>query len=283
MLRVARDLRPKTVVCIGDLADFYSVSAHSKDPNRAGRLSFELDSVRQGLDELDALDATQKILVEGNHEDRLRRYLQDKAPEIASEISLSRLFGLQARGWTYVPYKSDLRLGKLYLTHDVGVAGKYAAYRALEAFQHSVVTGHSHRLCYVVEGNAVGEYKVSAQFGWLGDVKAIDYMSGIKARTSWPLGFGIGYLEPATGIVYLVPVPIVVVGDDYSCCVNGILYRDPAAVSDPNSPKASRRLRHRRTHDVARPPLRGGRARRAPRMPRRVQPGLVAARNPSRQ
>jgi hypothetical protein len=35
-LTVARDLKPKTIVSIGDFADFFGVSSHSKDPRRAG-------------------------------------------------------------------------------------------------------------------------------------------------------------------------------------------------------------------------------------------------------
>ena len=221
MLKVGRALRPKIVVVIGDFADFYSVSAHSKDPKRAGRLKEELKIVRAGLDDLDALRAEEKIFVEGNHEDRMRRYVQDKAPELYTVVDMPGLLRLKSRGWKYVPYKDDTRVGKLYLTHDVGVAGRYSAFKALDTYQHSVVTGHSHRLSYIVEGNAVGEYKVSAQFGWLGDVSKIDYMHRTTAKKNWPLGFGIGYLNPTTGIVYLVPVPIV----KYSAVVNGKLYQ----------------------------------------------------------
>jgi hypothetical protein len=130
------------------------------------------------------------------------------------------LFRLKARGWQYVPYKQHTRIGKLYATHDVGVAGRYSAYRAMEAFEHSVVTGHSHRLSYVVEGNATGEYKVSATFGWLGDVNQIDYMTRVKATKDWALGFGIGYRHKRTGVVYLTPVPIV----NNTCVIEGKLY-----------------------------------------------------------
>ena len=46
-------------------------------------------------------------------------------------------------------------------------------------------------------------------FGWLGDVEEIDYMNQVKARKEWSLGFGLGYLDTKTGVVYLVPVPII--------------------------------------------------------------------------
>jgi hypothetical protein len=84
-----------------------------------------------------------------------------------------------------------------------------------------VVSGHTHRLAYIVEGTATGECKLSATFGWGGDVEQIDYMCLAKARKDWALGLGIGYLEPSSGFVYLSPVPIV----HGTCVVNGQLFR----------------------------------------------------------
>jgi hypothetical protein len=76
----------------------------------------------------------------------------------------------------------------------------------------------------VVEGDATGMATVSAQFGHLLDVNATDYMHKVRARKDWALGFGVGYLNPRTGYMYLVPVPIV----NYTCCVNGRLYKEAA-------------------------------------------------------
>lgn len=220
-LKAGRAFRPKHLISLGDLADFYSVSSHSKDPRRANRLEAEIADVQLALDELSALGAANKLFVAGNHEDRLRRYLQDKAPELFGLIDIPQLFRLRERGWAYVPYKAHGRLGKLHLTHDVGNSGRNATFVALDTYQHSVVTGHSHRLQYIVEGNAVGEFKLSAQFGWLGDMAKIEYMYQAKAAKNWALGFGVGYLDPATGIAYLTPIPIV----KYTCVVEGRLYR----------------------------------------------------------
>lgn len=221
MLKAARAFKPHTIVTIGDLLDFYSVSSHSKDPDRAMRLHAELEDGNRALDELDALGAKDKRYVAGNHEDRLHRYLQDKAPELFDTVSVPSLLRLKERGWSYVPYKADTRLGKAYFTHDVGVAGRNSTFKALDTYQHTVVTGHSHRLQYVVEGNAVGEYKLSAQFGWLGDANKVDYMHRVNVNKNWALGFGVGYLDSASGIVYLTPVPIV----KYTCVLEGVLFR----------------------------------------------------------
>lgn len=222
MLEVGAAVKPTHLIVNGDLADFYAVSSHSKDPRRASQLDEELADVNVGLDQLDKLGAKNKLFVAGNHCDRLTRYLQDKAPQLFKMLDIPELFKLNKRGgWTYTPYKDDTKLGKLHVTHDVGTAGRYAAHKALDTFQHSVITGHTHRLCYVVEGNAVGEFKLSAQFGWLGDINKIDYMHKVVAKKNWALGFGVGHLNPATGVAYLTPVPIIPVKAHYTCVVNG--------------------------------------------------------------
>jgi len=221
MLKVAKDLKPKHIYCIGDFMDFYAVSSHSKNPNRALNLLEELQAGEAELDKLDALGAKHKVFISGNHCDRLQRYLQDKAPELFNIVDVPKLLHLKERGWAYVPYKSHTKLGKLHLTHDVGVSGRNSVFQCLDTYQHSIVTGHSHRLAYIVEGNAVGEFKLSAQFGWLGDASQIDYMQHAKVLKSWALGFGVGYYDPFSGYVYMTPVPII----KNSCVVSGKLYK----------------------------------------------------------
>lgn len=220
MLKVGRALKPKHLITIGDLLDFYAVSSHSKNPLRTLQLRQEIDEGNSCLDQLDALGARHKIAIGGNHSDRLQRYLYDKAPELFEVLDVPKLLHYKERGWHWVPYKDDVRLGKCYLTHDVGSAGRNAVFKALDTYQHSIITGHTHRLQYIVEGNAAGEVKLSAQFGWLGDVNQIDYMHKTTAKKNWALGFGIGYLNPRTKYVYMTPVPII----DYTCVVNGRLH-----------------------------------------------------------
>lgn len=221
MLQVAKDLKPKHIYIIGDFIDFYAVSSHSKDPKRATQLVDELKAGEAALDQLDGLGATSKVYIGGNHCDRLQRYLQDKAPELFDVINVPKLLHLKEHGWDYVPYRKHTKLGKMHFTHDVGVAGRNAVFRCLDTYQHSVVTGHTHRLAYIVEGNAVGESKVSAQFGWLGDSNEVNYMQSAKVLKDWALGFGVGYYDPTSKLVYLTPVPIV----NYTAVVNGKLYK----------------------------------------------------------
>jgi len=220
MLRAGKLFRPDIVCILGDFADFYSVSSHDKNPNRAADLQFEVDDVRRGLKELMSLGASRHIYVSGNHEDRLERYLMQKAPALFNAVKVEEVLDLKTLGWEYVPYKKHLNLGKLHVTHDCGNAGAYAHYRAQETFQGNVIIGHTHRLGYAVVGNAAGKPHVGAMFGWLGDIDQIDYMHKASALRHWAHGFGLGYKQ-SNGNVLLVPVPIV----EGACLIEGRLIR----------------------------------------------------------
>lgn len=220
MMRVAKDFKPDHVIIMGDFADFYAVSAHDKNPKRAGKLEEEISTTVDALWKVKDLGAKNNVFISGNHEDRLTRYLMQKAPELWDLINIPKVLALDKMGFQFVPYRSDYKLGKLHITHDTGKAGYNAHKQALDAYHRSIVIGHTHRFGMIIQGDADGDKHVGAMFGWLGDVKQVDYMHNINAVKDWTLGFGVGYLNPKTGYVYLQPVPIV----RYSCVLNGVLY-----------------------------------------------------------
>jgi predicted phosphodiesterase len=221
MLKAGKLFKPDHVIILGDFADFYGVSSHSKDPNRSLKLKEEVEQTKAALKQVKALGAKNNAFVAGNHEDRLERYLRDKAPELYDFVSIPKILGIEENGFSYTPYKQSYRIGKLNVTHDTGTAGRFAHYKSLDTFQHNIVIGHTHRLGYAVEGNAQGERHVTAMFGWLGDVKEIDYMHQVKAAKDWTLGFGIGYLDTSTQVVYVTPVPII----KNTCLIEGKLIK----------------------------------------------------------
>lgn len=221
MMKAAANFQPDVVVIMGDFADFYAVSSHDKDPKRKDRLADELILVNKELDRIDSLGASTKIYIEGNHEDRLRRYNQKMAPALVEfQPTTQSLLHLDERGYDFIPYMSHTRLGKLYLTHDSGRSGKYSTQQTLDDYAHSVATAHAHRMQMVVENDATGRALVGLQFGWLGDRSKVGYMKDIKSMRDWALGFGIGYIDDKD-VVFAHPVPIV----NYACVVGGQLYK----------------------------------------------------------
>ncbi len=220
VMKVARKWAPHVVVVQGDFADCYSVSDFSKDPERRRDLKWELDETNKLLDEVDRLGAGLKIFVMGNHEQRLDRYIQKKAPELDGLVSIKVAFGLQRRSWVYVPYRDHYKLGKVYLTHDVNATGRNAVHKIIDTYQHSAITGHTHRIAYAVEADGLGQPILSATFGWLGDLSKVDYQHRILATKAYVLGFGVGYLDES-GVLFANPVPIV----NYRCMVDGRIYQ----------------------------------------------------------
>lgn len=221
VMRVGAAFKPHILIQMGDLIDNYSVSSHSKDPNRMLQLEYELKVAKKLLKEMQNLGAKENYFIEGNHSYRLERYLRDKAPELYNIISIPSLLQLDKYNFEYIPYRKYKEIGKLKITHDIGVAGRYAPYKVLDIAQKNIVIGHTHRIGYVIEGNSTGDRHVSASFGWLGDIKSIDYMNRIKIIKDWSLGFGIGYFDVTTNNIFLVPIPII----NYSCILEGKLFR----------------------------------------------------------
>lgn len=213
-VKVAHTLRARytklRIIVMGDFADFYSVSAHDKDPRRVSQLSEEIDLTLAALDELDAVGADVKHYIEGNHETRLARHLATQSPALAGldALSVPALLQLEARGWIWCPYRSYVKVGSLIATHDVEHAGAYALHRTLAACGHTVIIGHTHRLGLHSDRSLYGEPRFAASFGWLGDVERVDYKHRVKAVREWQHGLGLGLMEP-DGTVHLHPSPIV--------------------------------------------------------------------------
>jgi hypothetical protein len=217
MLKAAKAYEPHTIIQLGDFWDAYCVSDHDRDPRRINQVEDELKDVREGLDELDSLGAQRKLITFGNHSFRLERYILRRCPELASMISLPKLLGLQERGWDWCPYREHRRIGRCYVTHEVGHCGVHAVHHTGQAFNSNVVFGHVHRLSTTYFGSVTGERHVAASLGWLGDSAAASYAHEAK-RGAWQHGFGTMRIEK-NGNVHLQAIPIV----DGRCVLDGKL------------------------------------------------------------
>lgn len=206
-LAAARAAKPDALVIIGDFADFYAVSSHPKNPSRKANLEDECVAVNRELDALERLEIPRVIFCEGNHEERLTRYLTSRAPELHGALSAREKFRIRARGWEWLPYRRHIKIGKLYFAHDVGPCGKFTAQRTLEAFQHPIVIGHSHRAGIAYGGYVTGERSVCMNVGWLGDVDEIDYVHQSQTR-DWVHSWGDIH-QDEIGVSWCNVVPII--------------------------------------------------------------------------
>lgn len=158
---VAKALQPERLLHVGDLVDCYTISSFLKDPNRLYSLQDEIDLARAHLHQMAQLvpDA-ERWLLEGNHEDRLRKTLWS-LPGGAAELARLRsvqqatewpaLLGLEAIGFRWVPTHQQTQttiLPKLITKHGT-VVRKWSGWTAKgewERYGKGGISGHTHRL-----------------------------------------------------------------------------------------------------------------------------------------
>src|ERR1043165_2936822 len=223
LLAVATGWRPDVAVCLGDFADFAAVSSHPKVPGRLLPFATEVEYTNDAADELDGAllrgGCRTKEFLQGNHEDRLTRYVSKQAPDLNEFVDWRGVLNLDRRGWRVTDYKSSLAYGHLRLTHDVGRCGVQAARQSRMDTGHSIMFGHTHQIQVSYGGTVAGDRHVGATLGWLGDPEAIDYRHRDLVRREWQHGFGVAHFL-ADGRFWLQAVPIV----GGRCVVDGRVY-----------------------------------------------------------
>lgn len=216
--RYVRDVSPNRVVFIGDLATFDSLSAWDKDKRKkmeGRRYQKDVDSLAEFVDifysEVGPSPSFKVILTEGNHEDRIARYV-DYNPVMDGNLDYLKDSGIDNYDWKIVPYREFFNYKGISFTHvplmENGrpVSGQYATRRALEVCRNSVVFGHTHKLDYksvhrhgqphLQEALNVGCYfehiddyaKGSVTSYWRGLVTLDHYSHGRFAFEAIPLG-----------------------------------------------------------------------------------------------
>lgn len=158
-----KDTKSDLIVHLGDLLDCYDISKYDTNPARLHSLQDEIDLARVHLHQVAQLapDA-EKLLLGGNHEDRLRKTiwgLKGGARELARLRIFQKtmvwpvLLELDAIGWEWADYHGDAqpvvgRIPKLLLKHGDAVR-KWAGATGLAEWQKhgkSGISGHVHRM-----------------------------------------------------------------------------------------------------------------------------------------
>lgn len=107
------------VLLNGDVLDFYQISRFSRDPSKP-RMKVEIEKGREFLAWLRSQFPRARIVFkEGNHDERLRTYLAERAPELfdLDDLQLVNLLRAADRGVEWVADKRVVTLGKLLVVH----------------------------------------------------------------------------------------------------------------------------------------------------------------------
>lgn len=151
------DWCPDRVFYIGDIMDCYGISRFDKNPTRRFSLQNERDWVGGILDEHAKIcpDA-KRYFIDGNHEERLLRFLWERAPELANlrtknddlVLSIPELLFLKDRGIEYTGYAGYVDYLGFLVAHGelLSKHSSYTAKQMSEKHRSSGISGHSHRL-----------------------------------------------------------------------------------------------------------------------------------------
>lgn len=160
VLGVVKDVRPHVVVHVGDLLDCYSLSRFDKNPSRLMSLQDEIDRGRVLLEQVaQVAPQAERHLLEGNHEDRLRRTLWSQPGasavfnlrKIQEACTWENILDLERIGWNWIPAQGQARvniLPKAITKHGTIVRQKsaYTARAEMDKYGKSGFSGHTHRL-----------------------------------------------------------------------------------------------------------------------------------------
>lgn len=158
------DSKPDHVILLGDIADFYSISSHDRDPDRKESFQDEIDSTVEFLEYVKKLSPKSKIyFLEGNHEYRMQRWLWKRGQELNSlrALKVAELLELKRLGIKFYEYNTPMQIGKLVFIHGQYLRSKagYSAHSGLSGYGSvSYIQGHVHRMAQVYKTDWQGTH-----------------------------------------------------------------------------------------------------------------------------
>jgi len=218
------DYRPHGLINLGDFLEMESVSHWRPNNPKPKRIVPELKIGRKLLNEITDAAGPQckyRKFLEGNHEDWLQQYLNEKIPEVLDgldeldiNLDLKNLLGLNRLGYDFIPLNEILGVGEAHFIHGY-YTGKHHASKHLDVFGVNIYYGHVHDI-QGHTGVSVKGLHEAMSLGCLRTLKA-DFLKG--KPNNW--GHSLSVFEFQSNGTYTRYSPIVV-GGKFS--FNGKLY-----------------------------------------------------------
>jgi UDP-2,3-diacylglucosamine pyrophosphatase LpxH len=214
------DFKPDTVHNVGDFINCTKVSKFDQDPRYHMNLVNEIDIGRKVLKELVTVTRTANpnakiIWYEGNHESRLTKYL-NKADQLAGLVdeggeyivSIPHLFNLKELGIQWIgENQRHTEIGAIEIEHGDRVSAKSGAtaHKMIEARGTSGISGHTHRLAYVMLSQLERENWWIESGSFCNKEMDSPYM---KRPGDWQNGFAVGIYHKKTKRMHPQVIPI---------------------------------------------------------------------------
>lgn len=201
-----KELQPDYLIANGDINDFYPLSQFDKNPERLTNLQGDMNSTKRMLARQRAIVPNARmILIGGNHEDRLRRYLWSRDPALANLecLELNKLFGLDESDISEVGYEEGLLINGVFLIihgNIVSVHSSYTAKRMYEKHGGCGMCGHTHR------GGSFYKKDRFGIWGWWENFCLCDLDPDYVQNPNWHHGFSLIHFLKKRFYVEQIPI-----------------------------------------------------------------------------
>lgn len=194
------------LIILGDFWEIYSCQSHVKNPEKdPALLKYEVELGREVLEKiLQAAKARRQFFLEGNHENRISRYLRNYAPKLVGSLETRDILGLP-KDIYFIPYgqKQHLKCGSRLVALHGSYCNKWHTEKHRSTFGTSVVYGHTHTVQVSASKNVYGNITYGISLGWLGDEsKVAEYIASVP---QWQQAFGMFYFRPDDSFFWQIP------------------------------------------------------------------------------
>jgi predicted phosphodiesterase len=159
----------ENLILNGDILDSTAISTHPKNPQTPKYL-YEINLANQLLSSLGSDFPKVKIYFkEGNHEDRLQRYIMANAEQLEGIVDLQKILDLESKGISYVESLRYMIVNSIHVFHghEIKVSGNLAARKLYDKTANSSLMGHVHKIGHYVKKGIDGRYRDAFTTGCL--------------------------------------------------------------------------------------------------------------------
>lgn len=199
------EFKPDVTIVLGDLLDVNQLSSYSKKkPRQIEGLRLDNDYAlgNQILNRIDKATKGERVLLEGNHEERVERYL-DEFPYVGERLlSVKENLHLDKRGWKFLKEGELLKIGHAYFIHG-WYYNIYHARKHVAEMGNNIFYGHTHDVQSFSKPNPDTMPIISQSLGCLCDLNP----SWLRNKPSrWVNAFGVFYFLKNGDFTHYVPI-----------------------------------------------------------------------------
>lgn len=235
--KVAKSWKPDAIDLVGDIDDqleyssfsdgttdeFFSQLKKEEDPSPLAFVKKNADGAKEFYTDIRKQHPNTDIHSSlGNHDIRIFKYVDKKAPAYNDFVTPNTLWGLDDLGITWRQYsdKPFKRYGDMFVHHGATTTASGLAVKSnIEEYDVSLVRGHDHRGGVVYKSYPLsGRTLQGMGTGHMCDPDAYGLQYAISP--SWELGFGIAHVEDGHAHLQFIHIT-----QDYQCVVDGKLFK----------------------------------------------------------